>query len=96
MPKIKSFIQALPNSRRLCLVQSAEPELLLWRHVVPAMVERCWTWLHKPDCEYLASGNIHLSFEKGQKMLCSCGDCVFFNGFLPDIPQWKKVAEYAV
>lgn len=72
-------------------------ELNLWKHVLPAMVERCRNWRHKSSCEYATAGNIPVSTEFGKQPLCSCGRGKFPPGYNVNLPDgmWKKVSKYA-
>ncbi|KAK3692977.1 hypothetical protein B0T22DRAFT_504251 [Podospora appendiculata] len=95
MPKIRLTLQRLTH-HGICSIRVDDAEMRLWRRVLPAYVERCRTWSHRPGCEYLAAGaGIPLSVEDGQPVLCACG-----NGILPpgefQIPELKYVAKYAV
>jgi len=96
MPRITSFLGTLTKSGMLCQVRATEAEMRLWKQVLPAYVERCRTWSHKPDCEYLVERRVPLSVENGQRLLCSCGDGVLPSNFVTSVPEWDKVAKYAV
>jgi hypothetical protein len=71
-------------------------ELKLWRQVLPVMVERCRTWEHRPDCEYLTESRIPLSLENNQPLLCSCGSGQLPKTFLTGVPHWGSVSKYFV
>lgn len=94
VPRIHPFLQAL-TKMGMCSITVDDEELNLWKEVLPAMVERCRQWEHRPSCEYKSRGRIPLSVEGGQPVLCSCG-----NGTLPpkfvNIPEWDIVSKYAV
>ena len=96
MPRITSFLQTLTNSGGLCQIRATEAEMRLWKQVLPAFVERCRTWSHKSDCQYLTEGRIPLSIERGKRLLCSCGDGAFPKKFVDDFPDWNQIAKYAV
>lgn len=50
-----------------------DDELLMWKHTLPAFVERCRTWSHSPSCEYLRAQQIPLSTENMEPgIFCSC------------------------
>ncbi|KIW74850.1 hypothetical protein Z517_11620 [Fonsecaea pedrosoi CBS 271.37] len=95
MPRLRSFLEAL-SAIRLCSIKVDAVELKLWRQVLPAMVERCRTWEHRPDCEYLAESRIPLSLENGQPLLCSCGSGQLPKTFLTGVPHWGSVSKYFV
>lgn len=63
-------------------------DFCLLKENLPAMVERCRTWAHKPSCEYL-QGKCPLSMKAYDQFLCSCG-----NGKFP--LNYDKVARSAV
>src|SRR5690606_22425685 len=50
----------------------------------------------KAKCEYRAKGKIPLSLEKGQRVLCSCGEGVFDKDFKIDAPGWVVFMKHAV
>lgn len=69
-------------------INMSKDELLVWKHNLPALVERCRTWSHDPkSCEYLKEGSVPLpsGLKDGASPICSCG-C----GALPDSFSSKK------
>lgn len=79
-----------------CTLDVNDAELILWKKILPSLVERCRTWSHGPNCEYKRkNATIPLSLDLGQQVLCSCG-----NGRLPDnfvsLPEWENAAPNAV
>ena len=48
-------------------------EVAIWKRLLPALAERCRTWSHGPNCEFLAEKSIPLSLEHENDPLCSCG-----------------------
>ena len=44
-----------------------------WKRLLPVLAERCRTWKHGPNCEFLAKKLVPLSLEHGNDPLCSCG-----------------------
>jgi hypothetical protein len=48
-------------------------EVADWKRLLPALVERCRTWKHGPNCEFLAKRTIPLSLEHENDPLCGCG-----------------------
>ena len=48
-------------------------EAVAWKQLLPAFAERCRTWKHGQNCEYLAEKKIPLSIEHHGDPLCSCG-----------------------
>jgi hypothetical protein len=64
--------------------------------VLPAMVERCRTWMHRAGCEYATEGRIPLSVENGEPTLCQCGIGMVPGQFVADVPSWDRVVKYVV
>lgn len=64
-------------------------ELLLWKHLLPAAVERAqMTWQHRAQCDYLTSAKglpLTRLEENGRRIICSCSK----GKDLPD--EFKKV-----
>jgi hypothetical protein len=48
-------------------------EVVAWKRLLPAFAERCRTWKHGQNCEYLAGKTVPLSLEYDGIPLCSCG-----------------------
>ena len=48
-------------------------EVASWKRLMPTLAERCRTWKHGPNCEYLAKKTIPLTLEHENDPLCSCG-----------------------
>jgi hypothetical protein len=55
------------------LIEFHGEEAVAWKRLLPAFAERCRTWKHGPNCEYLAGKKIPLSLECDGDPLCSCG-----------------------
>lgn len=74
-----------------------DSELLLWKHVLPAFVERCRNWEHTPSCQYKAENQVPVSVEFCKPILCSCGKGKFGNDYKVDKAiLWKDISKYAV
>ena len=80
----------------VCTINVDDDELRLWREVLPAMVERCRQWEHRPSCEYKAKAQIPLSIKNGQPLLCSCGNGTLPLRLISGIPKWDVVSKHAV
>ncbi|KAI0547822.1 hypothetical protein F4679DRAFT_597235 [Xylaria curta] len=78
------------------VVKVNDAELRLWRHALPAYVERCRDWTHQESCEYAISGSIPLNAENGKPVLCSCGSGKFPPNFISNVPGWSGLSKYAV
>ena len=55
------------------LIEFYGEEAVAWKRLLPAFAERCRTWEHVQNCEYLAEEKIPLSLEHHGDPLCSCG-----------------------
>ena len=69
-------------------------EVVAWKRLLPAFVERCRTWEHGRNCEYLARKEVPLSLENGGDPLCSCGKG---RDVTPEFRQekaWKSAIPY--
>ncbi|KAI0733572.1 hypothetical protein C8Q72DRAFT_772009 [Fomitopsis betulina] len=81
-----------PLSTSCC---SLRPEdLIAWKQLLPAVVERCRTWSHGVNCEYADKGEIP-SYTGSP--ICSCGQGIGLPDRIPDVPQvvWDTVRPYA-
>ncbi|THY32287.1 hypothetical protein D6D01_02594 [Aureobasidium pullulans] len=69
-------------------------EMILWKHLTPATVERCRAWEHKETCEYKinTTNTIPLSTAAGKSPICTCGNGQNTNQ-LP--PEFKPLAAFA-
>ncbi|DAA77548.1 TPA_exp: Uncharacterized protein A8136_6094 [Trichophyton benhamiae CBS 112371] len=84
------------TNRGMKTLKISDDELRLWKHVLPAFVDRCRTWKHLPSCEYMSTGKIPLSTDWAQPILCSCGKGKFPNGYeIKGFPEWKDIKKYA-
>ena len=95
MSKIRPSLENLTKMRLISVIADND-ELRLWKEILPAWVERCRQWEHRPSCAYLSKSKIPLSVEFGQNPLCSCGDGTLPPRFSFDLPRWDLAAKYAV
>jgi hypothetical protein len=95
VPRISSFLAGLLKLS-ICHIKVDSEELNLWKQALPALVERCRTWEHQADCEYLPESSIPLSVEEGQRVVCSCGNGRFPPDFILGVPKWSTVSRYFV
>jgi hypothetical protein len=96
VPRLTNFLAQL-HHRGIVSVFVDNDELLLWKHAVPAFVERCRDWKHAPSCEYSADGaSVPLSVNFGEQFVCSCGLGKFPAGYSPKVPLWNYVAKFCV
>lgn len=99
MDTMSEMIPIVENvqERGIVTVTVDEKELELWKHALPAMVERCRTWQHKETCEYAETGKIPITTEFAKQFLCSCGRGKFPPGYKVDLPTglWTKASKHA-
>ncbi|RVD88680.1 uncharacterized protein DFL_002856 [Arthrobotrys flagrans] len=80
-------------------IMNSPEELKAWLQIAPSLVERCRTWKHKPNCEYLRSERVPSSapdLEIGEPLICSCGKGIFPKAFYDDVdPTIKFLLPYA-
>ncbi len=75
------------------MINVSKEETVLWKNILPALVERCRTWKHKPTCEYQNKG-APLSTEVAETPLCSCGEGQVSPEFLKR-QDWAAFRKYA-
>ncbi len=76
----------------LIQVHTEAGEVKAWKHLLPAITERCRKWSHTANCEYLSRG-IPVSQEIVQSPLCSCGRGKNLGSFTQK-KNWKVFAPY--
>ncbi|KAG5638310.1 hypothetical protein H0H81_000728 [Sphagnurus paluster] len=96
LPLTKSFIEKtstafhrLVTHGGLVTIGAREGEMRAWKLLLPALVERCRTWQHKENCEYIIQGKIPLAETMELDPLCSCGKGQDVDGMLKNGPLWK-------
>ena len=57
----------------LRLIQPRGEEAIAWKQLLPALAERCRTWNHGQNCEYLATRKVPLSLDCDEDPLRGCG-----------------------
>ncbi|KDN42595.1 hypothetical protein RSAG8_06738, partial [Rhizoctonia solani AG-8 WAC10335] len=70
-------------------------EVVAWKRALPAYVERCRNWAHKPTCEYRTRGQIPLSVAFEDNPLCSCGEGIGLTGTQWNVPKWEAWLPFA-
>ena len=69
-------------------------EVAAWKRLMPALAERCRTWKHGPNCEFLAKKSIPLSLEHGNDPLCSCGKGKDVSAVFMKEREWASAAPF--
>ncbi|KAG8730445.1 hypothetical protein FRC10_002683 [Ceratobasidium sp. 414] len=77
-------IERLDKEDSIVQIVTSGQETVVWKNLLPAFVERCRTWLHKPNCEYAARDKTPLMINTGENLICSCGAGAGFEG-----PEWE-------
>ncbi|KAJ8495750.1 hypothetical protein ONZ51_g1508 [Trametes cubensis] len=93
MPKITSFLGGLVLGNDTATISVFEGEMQAWKQLIPAFVERCRTWEHGENCEYLARKQVPLTLEMEVDPLCSCGRGKDVDSLLK-VDEWKRYAPY--
>ncbi|KAJ7168671.1 hypothetical protein C8R46DRAFT_1092306 [Mycena filopes] len=70
-------------------------EIGAWKKLMPTLVERCRSWKHTDNCEYIVQGKVPLTEEMERDPLCSCGKGKDIDTMLK-VPGWAKLAPFAV
>lgn len=92
--KLDSFLLIL-RTLECCTITVNDEELVLWKKILPSLVERCRTWTHRPECEYARpNAAIPLSTEPAGQVLCSCGAGKLPEEFI-NLPEWDTAAEFS-
>ena len=65
-----------------------------WKRLLPALAERCRTWKHGPNCEFLAKRSIPLSLEPENDPLCSCGKGKDISAAFTKERKWSSAAPF--
>ncbi|KAF8655051.1 hypothetical protein AX16_003252 [Volvariella volvacea WC 439] len=78
----------------LMQIKTIGEEVIAWKRLLPAAVERCRTWKHNPNkCEYIKEKQIPLTTEFDKMPICSCGRGVGTEEF-KKVAKWKEFTPY--
>jgi MYND finger len=91
--KIEKPFAKLLQHENLGTISALEGEMQAWKKLIPAFVERCRSWTHGANCEYLAQRNIPLTEEMELDPLCSCGRGKDTEG-MSKVALWRNFAPY--
>jgi len=69
-------------------------EVVTWKRLLPALAERCRTWKHGPNCEFLAQKSIPLSLEHEHDPLCSCGKGKDISAAFMKEKKWESATPF--
>jgi hypothetical protein len=96
LPKIRIALAKVGPT--LCQVIVTHEEHIVWKVMLPSLVERCRTWEHRADCSYAVRGAVPLSTEHGKVPICDYGRGKVTDSFrrrkewLPFLPYVTRVA----
>jgi hypothetical protein len=75
--------------KEIMQIKTLPAEVAAWKRLLPAFVERCRTWSHKPTCEYKSRGSAPRSVLMEDNPLCTCGEGVGFESPAWTVPAWQ-------
>ena len=92
--KTTEFRDAIAFAReKLLVLKISDGGSVLWRQLLPALVERCKdSWEHKDVCKYILSNTVPLSTASGRNPVCSCGEDKDAADFPIEFASLKKLA----
>ena len=90
--KVRDTLSAIHRGVRM--VEFHGDEAVAWKRLLPAFAERCRTWKHGRNCEYLAGKTIPLSLEYDGDPLCSCGKGQDVTPEFRKEETWKSAIPY--
>ena len=89
LPKLYNQIAKITD--QICQININDEETNLWKHLLPAYVERARTWKHDGrKCEYRTKGQIPLSLEQGTSPICSCGMGLLHPRFMSNVRGFEN------
>ncbi|KAF9562458.1 hypothetical protein CPC08DRAFT_633992 [Agrocybe pediades] len=88
---VMSKLMALPVYQ----FETNHGETLLWKKLLPVFAERCRTWEHTPNCEYITNGVPAALEGYAASPLCSCGKGKDLGAF-GNLQQWKVLHSEAI
>ncbi|KAF5355542.1 hypothetical protein D9758_006281 [Tetrapyrgos nigripes] len=95
MEKIRVPFGRLVREGNIYNIGTYEGETEAWKQLIPAFVERCRTWTHKPNCEYVSTGKVPLTEEFDEVPICSCGRGKDVDGLMKrEMGMWGDFAPY--
>ena len=71
-------------------------EVATWKRLLPALAERCRTWKHGRNCEFLAKKTIPLSLEFENDPFCSCGKGKDISEAFRKEKKWESAIPFVV
>jgi hypothetical protein len=96
LERVNSLGESIANitgNEKMMTINTSEQEASVWKQLFPVLVERCRTWSHTLNCQYLEQRNIPLSVELDQNPICGCGEGRDLGAF-SKVSGWKRLAPY--
>lgn len=90
--KVEKTLAAIVQ--QMCEVELYGDEVASWKRLLPALAERCRTWKHGPNCEFLAKKKIPLSLEHENDPLCSCGKGKDISAAFRKQKKWESATPF--
>jgi hypothetical protein len=78
---------------KMMMIVTKGEEVTAWKHLLPIFGERCRTWSHSKNCDYVHLGRIPLSEKMDENPLCACGQGLDLGPF-SQLQDWKPFAPY--
>lgn len=96
VPLTKTLVFPVLHNLEIVDIVTDDDEMRAWRKLLPVLVERCRTWRHTTNCEYLSKG-IPIGDLDGfeESPICSCGKGKNLGAFGAN-PKWKMIHNEAI
>ena len=94
LPLNRDRLRTVEIARELIYKELQGDDIAAWKRLLPVLAERCRTWKHGPNCEFLAKKSIPLSLEPGNDPLCSCGKGKDVSAAFMKEKKWASAAPF--
>ncbi|KAG8714183.1 hypothetical protein FRC09_017903 [Ceratobasidium sp. 395] len=91
--KLHSELRSLAKGSEV--ITTSPDEALAWKRLLPALAERCRTWVHKPNCNHEFHKYPIQPGGSDDNPCCDCGKGAGFDSPAWDVPDWKPLLPYA-
>ncbi|QRV93410.1 MYND Zn-finger protein [Ceratobasidium sp. AG-Ba] len=92
-PKFRSGIAKIAKHSEV--VPTSTTEARAWKHLLPALSERCRTWTHAPGCTFASLLHLDPQDAPDEEAICGCGTGKAFNSTIWEVPEWKPILPFA-
>jgi len=101
LPLNKNYLREVEKTlvatfKELCDVELHGDEVATWKRLLPALAERCRTWKHGPNCEFVAKKTIPLSLELDNDPFCSCGKGKDISAAFRKEKKWESATPFVI